>query len=169
MVYANIKKLLEAQTKPITRKLRRIVVHHTATSVPSSIKQAEQIVAAIRKHHKEKERLIDIAYHIVIYNDVLFKGREIQTVGAHAKGHNSDSIGVAVIGNADYFKTEPPQVIRTLIETLKGLCSTFGIEPSQVFFHKQLNDTVCPPFPAAWVLELKKHFPNIGNEKVKSK
>ena len=78
------------------RDINQIIVHCSATP-PSMIVGADDI----RKWHKARG-WSDIGYHYVIKrNGVTEKGRDITRVGAHAKGHNEDSLGVVLIGGID--------------------------------------------------------------------
>jgi len=55
----------------------------------------------IRQWHKLRG-WSDIGYHYVIRRDGRIElGRPIEQVGAHVKGHNSDSIGVCMVGGLD--------------------------------------------------------------------
>lgn len=164
-MYKDISELLAAQKRTVKRKINKIVIHHTATASPADVAKAKTLIKNIRQAHLNRG-MADIAYHILIYRNMLFKGREIADVGAHALGHNSDSIGVAVIGNADYFNTGAAEELKTLIKTVLGLCSKYGVAPANVYYHKQLNQTLCPCFPDSWTAELKKHFPYIGGQKI---
>lgn len=45
---------------------------------------------------------IMIGYHFVITTDgTIQKGRDLDTIGAHVEGHNSDSVGICLIGGID--------------------------------------------------------------------
>jgi N-acetylmuramoyl-L-alanine amidase len=50
----------------------------------------------------------DIGYHFLIYLDgSLHEGRPIERVGAHCKGHNEGSIGIAYVGGIDKVNFKP--------------------------------------------------------------
>ena len=56
----------------------------------------------IHRWHKEKG-WDGIGYHAVILeNGTVQAGRPIYWTGAHCRGHNSDSLGVCLIGKGDY-------------------------------------------------------------------
>jgi hypothetical protein len=75
-------------------KTNWIVLHCSAT-------RASQVnigAKDIRRWHKDKG-WADIGYHYVIKRDgTLEKGRALDAVGAHVEGHNSDSVGVCLVG-----------------------------------------------------------------------
>lgn len=75
------------------RKINQIIVHCSATPEGKNFNAND-----IDRWHKE--RGFDcIGYHYVIDLDgTIEKGRPIEKVGAHVKGHNSNSIGVCYIG-----------------------------------------------------------------------
>lgn len=76
-----------------SRPLQEIIVHCSATRPSQDIGAAE-----IRKWHLERG-FNDIGYHYVIRRDgTVEKGRALNVVGAHCKGHNAYSIGICLVG-----------------------------------------------------------------------
>ena len=76
------------------RKIRKIIVHCTATPAGRSV-----TVAEIDRWHRQRG-FNGIGYHYVVGLDgSVSKGRDEALVGAHCKGHNSDSI-VSVLPSA---------------------------------------------------------------------
>jgi len=74
------------------RAIKRLVIHHSASSTQTT-------VAQIREWHVARG-WSDIGYHRVIEGDgSILDGRPVQTIGAHAKGSNRDSIGICVVGD----------------------------------------------------------------------
>lgn len=81
----------------IRRTTDLIVVHCSATKPTQDIGASE-----IRKWHVEDNGWSDIAYHEVIRrNGVIELGRPLHVAGAHARGHNSHSVGVCLVGGID--------------------------------------------------------------------
>ena len=75
------------------REINRIIVHCSATPPDMDIGADE-----IRGWHKERG-WDDIGYHAVIRRDgTIEPGRPVEISGAHAQGHNADSIGVCLVG-----------------------------------------------------------------------
>jgi hypothetical protein len=75
------------------RKIAKIVIHCSA-SPNGKQKTLEQL----RAEHKARG-FSDIGYHWIIQpSGQLLPGRKEGIVGAHVQGHNSDSIGVCMIG-----------------------------------------------------------------------
>lgn len=78
------------------KEVNYIVIHCSATKPNQDIGAAE-----IDKMHKARG-FSSIGYHYVItLNGVIEKGRPEETVGAHVKGYNSQSIGVCYVGGLD--------------------------------------------------------------------
>lgn len=76
--------------------IKYIVIHCSAT-----YEGRPYDVEDIRAMHKRRG-FRDVGYHFVIKLDgTIQKGRDIDEMGAHVKGHNSHSIGVCYIGGLD--------------------------------------------------------------------
>jgi len=113
------------------RKIAKIVVHHTG--VDTSL---EKLRASVQRRGYS-----DIPYHFVIDTDgTLHATRPITRMGAHCKGHNADSIGIALMGNLD--KTPPTEAqVATLTRLIADLRRKF---PVPVLGHGDLRPTACP-------------------------
>lgn len=73
-----------------------ITVHCSATQSLDNID-----VETIRAMHL-KRGFNDVGYHFVIKTDgVIQPGRNLSVTGAHVKGHNTDNIGICLIGGID--------------------------------------------------------------------
>lgn len=121
------------------RPIQRLVVHHSASA-------RETTVEEISAWHAANPKIGSLAYHFLVLEDgTLRKGRPVETVGAHAKGHNLTSIGICVIG--DNTKPErawlPVQI--AVLKALVSLLQTF-FPNSEVLGHKDLPGakTECP-------------------------
>lgn len=112
----------------------RIILHHTATS--------SETVEQIHDYHKDKKGWAGIGYHLYVRKDGnVYRGRPIDTVGAHATGANTDSVGICFEGN---FETEimsdaQKQAGKEVVAYVKQL---YGI--SIVQHHKDVGATSCP-------------------------
>jgi len=104
------------------RKINLIVIHCTAT-----VEGREYSVKTIRRWHL-KRGFRDIGYHFVVQLDGSIKaGRPLNQAGAHAKGHNTNSIGIAYVGGLDKYRK--PKDTRTIaqIYALRALVETLEI------------------------------------------
>jgi len=127
------------------REIKRIVVHCSASDVKS-----HDNIETIRRWHmvENKVKFDDVGYHFVIVKSGgIFPGRDINTVGAHVKGHNHDSIGICMTGDKILSMKQ--------IESCALLCRTlmmgFGIKHDQVFGHCELDSgKTCPNLDMDW-------------------
>lgn len=138
------------------RKIDMIVVHCTAT--PEGKKTT---VEAIRNQHVNVNHWKDIGYHYVIYLDgSIHTGRPVEQAGAHASGHNKNSIGICYVGGLDKYgkckDTRTDMQKESLIYLIKELKKQF---PTiyKVVGHRDLPQVnkCCPCFDA------KKEYMNI--------
>lgn len=78
------------------RKINKIIIHCTAT-----VASKDYSVATIRRWHKQRG-WSDIGYHYLVRLDgTTEKGRSIEHMGAHTRGQNGHSIGIAYVGGVD--------------------------------------------------------------------
>ena len=78
------------------RQINKIIVHCSATPAGRNFS-----VDDIDAWHRERG-FNGVGYHYIIYLDgTIATGRPEETIGAHCKGHNADSIGVCYIGGLD--------------------------------------------------------------------
>ena len=127
-----------------------IVLHHSA---------GRGTVEDIDRIHR-KRGYTCIGYHYYITRDgEIHLGRPLLVVGAHAKGHNKDTIGIFLEG--DFRKDEPiDKQIEALILTVKNLMRTIPTIKT-VYNHRDLCKTLCPVIDLkSKVLELIKEDKN---------
>lgn len=102
----------------------RIVIHHTGNPVDDDL-SAEQIHVSHRS-----QGWAGIGYHFVIRKDGTVElGRPDWSVGAHAYGYNSDSIGIHVCGNFE--QAEPTEAqLNALPMLIADICDAYGLVAS---------------------------------------
>ena len=137
------------------RNIDKIIVHCTATP-----EGRHTTVEDIRKWHKDRG-WSDIGYHVVIYIDgTIHEGRPIKKQGAHCKGRNKNSIGVAYVGGIDK-KSFKPKDTRTdeQKKSLEFILKEFKrlYPESKVYGHNDFSSKACPSFNA------KKEYEYISN------
>ena len=118
----------------------QIVIHHTGNAVDDDLSAAE-----IDASHKAQGWTC-IGYHYVIRKDgTVEQGRPHWTVGAHAYGHNSHTIGIHVCGNFEEAVPTDEQ-IESLAMLLANLCTDYGlpIDRDHIVGHRELMSTACP-------------------------
>ena len=113
------------ESKPL-KKIKSIIIHQTGTK--------NTIQKVINTHIKEK-RYSSIGYHLMIgKNGQIYQARNLDQMGAHTFGYNSDSIGIALFG--DFNKTEPTRKqIETLNYLIQNIKEKFNIK--DVFGYNQ--------------------------------
>lgn len=121
-----------------------IVVHCAATKPTMDIGLRE-----IRQWHRQQGWL-DVGYHFIIRRDgTVEKGRDVDVVGSHVKGYNSESLGICMAGGIDA-KGKPennftPEQFASLSGLLFTLKEQFP-EASTVGHHELDPGKACPSF-----------------------
>lgn len=135
------------------RNISRIIIHCTATP-----EGRETTVNEIDRWHRQRG-FASIGYHYVIYLDgSIHKGRSIEQIGAHCRGYNAASIGIAYVGGLDS-DCRTPKDTRTkaqkasLLYLVKRLLKQFP--DATVHGHNEFAAKACPCFD---VTELTAHF-----------
>lgn len=126
------------------RDINLIVVHCTDTP-----KMRDVLVDEIRRWHVEERGWSDIGYHFVIdiYGEIHI-GRPIERSGAHTKGQNKNSIGIAYVGGGNGEDTRTPQQKQALVNLLKTLNETYPKTKGNIYGHRNFSDKYCPSFDA---------------------
>ena len=127
------------------RQITEIIIHCSATPIGK-----DYTVEDIDKWHKAKGWK-GIGYHYVIYLDgSVHKGRPEEEIGAHCKGHNSNSIGICYIGGLDEFgepeDTRTDKQKEALIVLLKALKAKYP--NATIHGHREFAAKACPCFDA---------------------
>lgn len=133
----------------VKRKINEIIVHCSAS--PASTKTSD-----IRDWHK-KRGWSDIGYNFVIeHNGLIKNGRDKDIVGAHCEGHNSDTLGVCMIGglqgDGSFVNFSQEQIIALKI-LLEGIFMSYGRLPVNGH-HAYNKGKSCPNFDVvAWMAD----------------
>lgn len=131
------------------RKITHIIIHCSDSIFGD--------VETINKWHRANG-WIEIGYHFVIingrrslreenelYDGLVEDGRKINLSGAHARGFNSNSIGICLIGRKQFTKSQ----LYSLLFLLKELMQTYNIPPQNILGHYEIpsaNGKTCPNF-----------------------
>ena len=126
------------------RAIHKIIIHCTATREGDDIS-----VDTIRRWHLARG-WSDIGYHYVIdIKGNINAGRPIELIGAHCKGENKYSIGVAYVGGVEAdgktpkdtrTKAQKDSIIR-LVKKLKGCYPDVTIHG-----HNEFSNKACPSY-----------------------
>lgn len=128
----------------IMRQINKIIIHCADTPPSMDIGTAE-----IRQWHTDpvpKGRgWKDIGYHYVIRrNGVIEKGRDDEDIGAHVTGHNTDSIGICMVGGKPMtnFTKAQWKTLEVLVTDLKVKYPKASVNGHNTFESKK----TCPTF-----------------------
>jgi len=135
------------------RKIDKIIIHCSATPEGRAV-----TVKEIDAWHREKG-YNGIGYHYIIgLNGQVWKGRDINHIGAHTQGQNSNSIGICYVGGCD--KNMRAKDTRTaaqkiaLLNLVKELKQQFP--KATIHGHNEFAAKACPSFNVKiWLLQNK--------------
>jgi len=114
-------------------RIDTIVIHTTAGA-------ADATVEDIRRYHVERRGFSDVGYHFLIWRDgTVAAGRAIQLQGAHARGYNHRSLGIALVGHHD---REPltDAARDALVDLAVTLAHTYGVASADIIGHREVYD-----------------------------
>ena len=128
------------------RKINKIIIHCTATPEGREVTTKD-----LRKWHVEERGWSDIGYHFFIDLDgEVHECRPIERTGAHTKGHNWDSIGIAYAGgmNLDNTKSKDTRTEAQHEALVDLLCQLHDAYGGEVYGHRDFSSKDCPSFDA---------------------
>lgn len=127
------------------RKINKIILHCSAT--PNGRNDSAK---DIHRWHRDRG-WSGIGYHYVIKVDgIVENGRPEYWEGAHAYGHNKDSIGICLIGT-DSFSDEQMYRLSELVRNLKN-----KYLPCEIIGHNEISNKICPGFDVKkWLKKVK--------------
>lgn len=123
------------------RKISKIIVHCTDSPDDLDIGFKE-----INSWHKDNGWLspsgVSCGYHYIVRRDGrVQKGRLDSENGAHAAGHNSNSIGVVWVGRKEIALDQ----LHSLLVLINGLRQEYGIPIDKVYGHTEVDSRkTCP-------------------------
>uniref|UniRef100_A0A182W4M4 Peptidoglycan-recognition protein n=1 Tax=Anopheles minimus TaxID=112268 RepID=A0A182W4M4_9DIPT len=85
------------QLKPVAN----VIVHHTTGERCTTVVGCKEMVRNIQTYHQTQNRWSDIGYNFLIGTGNIYEGIGWHRTGAHLRGFNDKSIGVAFLGNFD--------------------------------------------------------------------
>ena len=132
--------------------MKQIIIHCSAT--PNG---RHTTAEDIHRWHKARKPVPfdGIGYHYVIRVDnKLDVGRPEYWTGAHAKGHNKNSIGICMIGT-DVYNNDQWKILTNLLLEL-----SFKYPGIKIIGHNEISKKTCPGFDVQWwiknVFDVKK-------------
>ncbi|XP_066245839.1 peptidoglycan-recognition protein 2-like [Euwallacea similis] len=129
----------------ITVPVKNVIIHHTVTNECSTEENCVLLLIDIQNFHIDNMELPDIGYNFIIGGDGnIYEGVGWHKTGAHTRGYNSRSMGIAFIGN---FQDKLPN--KKMLDALKNLLDC-GVEIGELdknyklFGARQVSATLSP-------------------------
>lgn len=128
------------------REINQIIIHCTATPEGRDVDIKE-----VRDWHQRGNGWSDVGYHFLIKLDgTVQRGRNLRKMGAHTKGQNADSIGIAYVGGLTKAgkkakDTRTPAQKQAMGELVWKLNEEFGGN-LVVRGHNEYSSKACPSF-----------------------
>lgn len=122
-----------------------IVIHCSASPNDKDIGFKE-----INEWHLQKgwksDRGVGCGYHFIIRrNGIIEVGRTIDEVGSHVMNHNSNSIGVCLVGDT-VFEKKQFDSLKRIIGYLKNQYPNAKVKPHNFFDTAKAQGKTCPNF-----------------------
>jgi hypothetical protein len=140
---------------------RFVVLHHTAGSNNYTKAQSAAVVRGIYSYHAQTLGWGDMGYNVLVdrYGQIYegrFGGLDRGPIGAHARGYNTGSFGVSIMGNFDVAEV-PSAAIESVARVTAWKYDVHGIERSATrtmtvngtrintfTAHRNVGQTACP-------------------------
>ena len=137
------------------RKINEIIIHCTATESGH-----DYSAKTIDQWHRARG-FNQIGYHFIIHLDgSIENGRSIELAGAHCKGHNRHSIGIAYVGGlycGQPKNTMTAAQMQSLITLIQLLISKY-FTINKVSGHNDYSHKACPCFDVSKFLAINKIY-----------
>jgi len=135
--------------RPLTgltpERVTDVYLHHTTGEQQQDV---QAWLRAIQRFHQQTRGWNDIGYsYLVDRNGTVWEGRG-RNVGAHTKGYNSSSIGIAYLGDGS---TKPPDdALISIVRLIDLMAQRYPI--TTVRGHRHVGRTACPgDWLAGWL------------------
>ena len=126
----------KSKTRLHADRVSKFILHHTTGTYAG-----HETVKNIQRFHQDTRNWADIGYNFLVSpRGTVYEGRGWEWRGAHARGHNSDSIGVAYIGDGK--KGIPDAVKTSILNLLQEAQERFGALDRLA--HRDVGSTACP-------------------------
>jgi len=154
------------------QRIKKIVVHQLASpAYPESLKDIDNNIKYFVRpgNHIAPNGCPYIPYHIIIDDDgKVYWTNPFEDISWHCKGHNTESIGIAVMGSFDgpEFKGKdgnPTKAqINSLIHVLNGFIMYMfnNLSKTDVYGHCELDPIRKPSCPGDGIMNVLKQWRN---------
>ncbi|XP_041362760.1 peptidoglycan-recognition protein SC2-like [Gigantopelta aegis] len=147
---------------PRSRSYRRlpvseVIIHHSDTPSCYTSSSCKARVRSIQNHHMNTNRWSDIGYNFLVGEDGrVYEGRGWNKVGAHARGYNSRSVGICMIG--DFMSSIPNGAALNAVRGLLAMGLSQGKLTSyyRLRGHSDVGATSCPGSTLYYILSSLK-------------
>jgi len=140
----------------LDKRPSKILIHHTATRNRDNVGPDDLVVLAkaIQKFHMVNEGWIDSGHHFLVNRGGLIaegRHRSLETLlggksfieGSQCTDYNDVSIGIENEGT--YSEVYPPAKQLVALRSLCAFaCLQYGVEPGDLYGHRDYRDTACP-------------------------
>ncbi|MFB7245899.1 N-acetylmuramoyl-L-alanine amidase [Streptomyces populi] len=115
-------------------RIKAVVLHHTATSGDYGCAEAPAVIRAVYTYDVQQLTWKDIGYNFLVDKcGTIYEGRkggvDRPVMGAHAYGFNSETTGIAIIG--DYSSVAPSREAMTSVARLAAWkLGQYGVDPT---------------------------------------
>lgn len=117
-------------------RVNKFVLHHTTGTYAG-----RSTVRSIQRFHQGTRKWADIGYNFLVSpRGTVYEGRGWGFQGAHARGHNSESVGVAYIGDGS--RKVPEAAKLSILALFEEAEERFG--PLTRLAHRDVGSTACP-------------------------
>jgi len=142
--------------------IKAATIHHTVNTNAYTADQVPAMIRAIYRYHTVSRGWGDIGYNVLVdrFGQVWegrYGGLKSTVIGAHARGYNSGTVGVALLGNYDTADTPAP-MIDAVEAFIAWKFSLFDVDPTAteqlpgaggktvptIFGHRDVGSTACP-------------------------
>ena len=140
------------------RQINKIIIHCSATAADVDYSPEQ-----LERDHNARGINLPMGYHYYILKDgTIVKGREVSVIGAHARGHNRDSIGICYEGGLKAGGSTWRDAVDTRTVQQRGVMAklvyTLWIEHGkpEIIGHNEISNKACPSFDVQnWVKSLR--------------
>jgi len=139
-----LKKLIELYKELLKRKkVKYIIIHHTATDAKRTTWQAIENGHKARWNFKSAMGLYMGYQYLITWDGKVHQSRLDTEEGAHTIGYNKNSIGICLTGS---FSEEEPsgEQSEALWKLLDEKVAYYGINKKNILGHRDVANKICP-------------------------
>ncbi|CAM3780662.1 hypothetical protein LIHA111178_08195 [Litorimonas haliclonae] len=139
------------------RPIHTIIVHSSATKANRKVSKAD-----LHQWHVVEQGWTDVGYHGFIHRDGSFESlRPVDRNGAHASGHNTNTLGIMMVGGLSESHGPEANFTKAQFSTLRKVLEEQLVHyPSaKIIGHRDTKATACPSFDVKYWWETGEVLP----------